>query len=204
MTQCVDEKNSESSPDPFAGEFTCRFCVPLACQKLSSVPHAQEIQKLDYSNRVLLEVLNASTTNISNVAELAADTQQFLTTLGAKLDLLLRWTGQLITQNLSLPPAVDVDINAHGVKIFLDGANRELDLAERNLILIYLSEHYPEPLRLYARLVHRDKNQQGIVYALKVEHCSEETQDVLEKYIFKVHRQHISHLKKQSQRSDNT
>ena len=199
MIECFDPIKTDSSEDLFAGEFIYRFSVPVVIQVLSDVPQAQEAQNIDFSNRILLEVLNTSASPLSNNKDMDTETLQFLTTLSAKLDLLLRWTGQLITDKLSLPSPIDLDINAHGIKLHVANDAEKLTLTRFNLINIYLSGYYPEPLRLYARLINTQSHSDGVVYDLKIEHCSEETQDALEKYIFKVHRQHISSLKKQSQ-----
>jgi len=198
MTQYIDQNDGDEADQVFAGKFYYRFCVPVACKKLQDAPHIHEVNKLDFSNRVLLEVLNTSTPSFSGTSELDNETQQFLSTLGAKLDLLLRWTGQLMTDKLNLPPQVDVDLNAHGIKLVLESQHQELDLAERNLIEIYICERYPEPLRLFTRLLGSERSDHGYSYSFKIENCGDETQDALERYIFKVHRQYISSLKKRS------
>jgi len=198
MTESMEQAIIESTPDPFAGEFFYRFVVPVGCQQISENPDIHEIQKLDFSNRILLEVLNSSSTQLPHNEEFGTDTQNLFSRLEAKMDLLLRWTGQLIADKLQFPAAIAIDINAHGIKLYAKGTLCQVNPNSLNLILVYLSEHYPEPLRLIARLIHVDQSAHEPVYTLAIENSSEEFSDALEKYIFKVHRQHISNRKKHS------
>jgi len=59
MNQVVDQSNNESLLDPFAGEFAYRFNIPVICHSLIEPPGLLDIQKNDFNNRILLEVLSS-------------------------------------------------------------------------------------------------------------------------------------------------
>jgi len=190
----VDQVEGE---DPFAGEFIYHFQSPVSCEALIEAPTPINLRQADAANRILLEVLNASTQQKFAQSGLDLETQQYLLAMDAKLELLLRWTGNLLNEKLSLPPVFEFGINAHGIKLFVTRNAQELSVNKYNLMKLYLSENYPEPLRLYTQLIRSESMPTQTAHILKIQFDQAETQEALEKYIFKCHRQQISSMKKQ-------
>lgn len=195
--EIVDQTDSSIDTDPFAGEFAFRCKLAVTAAALHQEPEADDLHQVNYGNLTLLEVLNASTHSLED-SDLDSETQRFLVTLDAKMEMLLRWTGQLLRQDLKLAPARDVEINAHGIKIY----NMDLNQAKIGHLFklnVFLSEHYPEPLQIFARLKQFERLNSGKAYCFKIERLDENVIDALEKYIFKRHRQQISSMKKNTQ-----
>jgi len=103
-----------------------------------------------------------------------------------------------VADKLKLPQSIKVDINAQSIKLHFKKDARPDYIEKQNLIFLYLSAHYPEPVRLYTRLLSTQVDENTMDYSLAFENCAEDIKEALEKYIFKIHRRDISSLRKRT------
>ncbi len=139
------------------------------------------------ANAELLRILAVIEEPISEPGEERAAAE--LQVLNAKLDVLIELTGRLLSAQEDVPPEVPVRLRATGMEWF---EPQPPAAGQRILLELFLSRHYPTPLRLAARVVTSSPADATSRIVAHFETQDESTRDWLEKRIFRHHRRMIA------------
>ena len=193
--------NTPGSDDPFAGTFVYRCSVPMSLESIAGPIDTELVHYQNRANEILLDVL--TTTPLSHLKQEEADGElkQYLVQLDSKLNLLLHWMGRMLSQQRQLPDKREIEINACAIKFSLTG-QYSISLQDYCRLQLFLDDNYLEPLILYAQIIDILDISNDKVITARFLGCEEIVADMLERYIFKLHRHDVAKSKKQHNGDD--
>jgi len=150
----------------------------------------------DAANENCLRIVLGLDDVVHELADEAVELSQELQRLDFKVNVILELVAQLVSQNLSLPEDHAIKLGSHFIQWLAQtppgqvGQSLELKL--------YLDSRFPFPLRLTGRISALDQLADGCNTTLALDQQQEQTQELLEKYVFRCHRRHIARMKTQT------
>lgn len=181
----LSRMSDSTSPGPLDDTLILSDRLPLRWQSLDASPPAAELEHWDRRNADVLHALLALDEGSRLSEEGGEPIAQEILRLERKLDFVLDLLARALGERLEVPAPVDLRLSERGLQWAADppiapGTWLELEL--------HLSDRYPIPLRLCARVA--TASAEGCVVAFTG--VSEAGRDILAKLIFRAHRRGIS------------
>jgi hypothetical protein len=181
----LSRMSDPTSPGPLDDTLVLSDRLPLRWQTLGDAPPATELAHWDRRNVEVLHALLALDEGSRLGEEGGEPLAQEMLRLERKLDFVLDLLARALGEGLEVPAPVDLRLSERGLQWVAEptiepGTWLELEL--------HLSDRYPIPLRLCARVV--TASAEGC--AATFTGVSEGGRDILAKLIFRAHRRGIS------------
>ncbi len=175
-------------------EFGGLFCEVNCPLYLSPVEARVVISpSIDLANqnclRIILGLDEVVHEHVDESLEISHDLQR----LDFKVNVILELVAQLISQNIELPPSVDLKLGSHALQWI--SSEMPTQLGQLLEVKLYLDPRFSFPLTLSGQVVDLRKVGNAHQIQLELDPPTLQTQELLEKYIFRCHRRHIARIK---------
>ncbi|MBS4096578.1 MAG: PilZ domain-containing protein [Sulfuricella sp.] len=164
--------------------------LPLAWHA-AEPPGEETLQGWMFTNAVLLRALATMDAQpTERDVDPNGDADRKLERLEAKLDLALNLLAQLIARDAPKPEACPATLSATAIEWF----SSKIPATGNLVITLYLDPRLPQPLQLPAQVLESAPAEGGHRTLAEFHHLDEETQEWLERMVFRRHRRHIQAL----------
>lgn len=157
--------------------------LPLSVATVSRIPSAQELVLINTGNEQLLKTV----TLLEEKVDVDEDDEilQELKKQDMKINMLLDMLSTLLMQTNAIPPASEITLTDHWIKI-MDGVSAP---EGECCVKLYLNAAIPRPLMLYGTLT-KDPNAASV--QISFQGMSASLVNALDKYIFRFHRRMVA------------
>ncbi len=187
---------------PVADGLIYKANIPFCWQILSSTLSAHESLKLRESNRQILQLLLKDGT-VQDMDAISDPIALELNRLDLKLDLLITLVGTLLSKEVGVPERRKVWLGSEGLQVLLD-SSPESDIKQAEYVStlsadsclvkvsLFLDAQFPQPLSFVATVDIKQQAETGSLMVASFQDMDQDTQDLLEKFIFQHHRRVIA------------
>lgn len=173
------------------GGLYCDLHVPLEWEPLTASDSPVGVDLVNQNRLKIILGLDEVIHEADENPELGQELQR----LDFKVNIILELVGQLVSHNLTLPPSSSIKLGPDTVQwVTREPAPSQGQTLE---IRLYLDQRFPFPLSLRGQVAGLAQTPAGSQVQLVLDPMSEQTQDLLEKFIFRCHRRHIARMKTQ-------
>lgn len=187
--QEIEKLLKDSLKDPLKESLVCYQQIPLRWHKLETPLSDAQWSAIRNDNMKLMEVLVGAEDTGDAEQKLDKDTHKEIRRLDAKLNLMMAWLGQLIRQQQNLPQPQAVALSAQGLQFESDAPLMKNDDL---LVELYLEAHYPQAFIAMAKVLDLKPLEKGYELTASFIHLSEQDQQWLHKFVFRIHRRQIA------------
>lgn len=190
---------AQKTGDPFKDHLVCYQQIPVRWRKLDHALSDSELFNLHNENIRLMEVLVGGEDVRESDASMDKDSMKEIKKLDAKLNLLMGWIGMLLQQQQKLPVAQTVSLSSHGLQFQSDDRNLRED--DNLCVEMFLEPSYPQAFTTVGKVVKVDPqvSSPGVQIVVLFAQLSEQSQLLLDKYIFQLHRRQVALSRKHPQ-----
>ena len=163
--------------------------VPLKWKVLKDTPDAAHLVQMNESTEEILRIFYVLDEYHAEPEDEHNPLAQELKRIDFKVNLVLDLVGQILSNSLSIPAPVDMQLSAQGIAWLNTKAPDVGDLIHME---IYLKPKFPRPINMYARVKSTDPVQTNLRIEAHFEYMSEQVSNWLEKIVFRQHRRMIA------------
>ena len=161
--------------------------LPLSWRSAEALSE-ENVRAWMHTNAVLLRALaTMEIPQLERDNEPGAENEKRLERLEAKLDLALDLLARLLARDTAKPPAYPATLSATAIEWLGNTTPPSGDL----VISLYLDPRLPQPLHLPAAVIASTPTSAGQRTLAEFRRLDEETQEWLERMVFRQHRRHI-------------
>jgi hypothetical protein len=184
--------------DPLKENLVCRQEIPLRWRKLEGELSDSEIMMIHNDNLKFMEVLLSGEDTADVEQHRDKEVLKELHKIDAKLNLLMNWFSRIIWQQQEFPTPQTVDLSAKGLQFVHNdqGSGEEVVENDELFIEMFLEPRYPQPFITLAKVLRVNTQPQGREVLVRFIHLSEQTQEWLNKYVFRLHRRQVALARK--------
>jgi hypothetical protein len=219
--QDLHELSKHELEDPMKDSLVCHQEIPIRWRILDHAISDGEWMTIHNDNIKLMEVLINGDDTVDIEQQRDKEVFKEIRKLDAKLNLMMSWLGRILWQEQEMPALQTVSLSAKGM-LFHNGAwnhrskdalpNRganELNdrfnnltktpvIAENDELFmeLFLEPRYPHPFTTLAKVFHVDSQNNGQELLVRFIHMSEQNQQWLDKYVFRLHRRQVAMARK--------
>jgi hypothetical protein len=198
----MPETKSQVTDDPIKDHLVCYQLIPVRWRRQDQALSESELFNIHNENARLMEVLVGGEDIRDIEASMDKDSLKEMKKLDAKLNLLMGWIGQLLQQQLHLPPAQTVCLSACGLQFQSDDSNAGALREDDNLCIeMFLDPSYPQAFTAVSEVVKVNPQapSPGVEIVARFTQLSEQNQIWLDKYVFQLHRRQVALSRKHPQ-----
>ncbi len=175
-------------------EFGGLFCEVNCPLDLSLIKARGTITpSVDLANQNCLSVILGLDEAVHEHADESLEISHDLQRLDFKVNVILELVAQLVSQNIELPPSADLKLGSHALQWI--SSELPAQLGQLLQVKLYLDKRFSFPLTLSGQVVDVRQVGNSNQVQLELDPQTEQTQELLEKYIFRCHRRHIARIK---------
>lgn len=190
----------EHAGDPFFDGLIYDDLVPVVWAYLDSQPRDEQLIAANDANRQLLRLMASLGDKLPEQGDDNVEYNAELERLDLKLNVLLDIAGQLIRDQLKLPPGDPISMGHNGLEWWAEQAP---DAGRLISVKLYIDSVVPRPLQLFGVVCIDDKRATidgRTAVRIKYMGLGQACEDELEKFIFRHHRKRIA-LERQPDKS---
>jgi len=204
----IQKRVQQKYEDPFKDELHCRQEIPLRWNKMTHSLSDDQWMLIQNDNFRLMEVLIGGEDTLD--PEQMRDREVFkeIRKLDAKLNLLMSWLGRIMWQQQETPSMQPISLSANGLRFYNDfqknnGDVKNVELAENDELFmeLFLEPRYPQPFTTLAKVVHINLQNARQELSVQFVHMNEQNRQLLDKYVFRLHRRQVALTRKKNHAS---
>lgn len=187
-----DSPNNCAQPtmnDPLSDKLVYQDNLALSCSIVDWPMDPAALLDINQQNIQLLEALLILGEILPELEEPKDQVLQEIRYLDVKINLMLSWLGTLMNQQQDRPATHSIHLCSAGLAFDSDNP---VGTGEDVMLDIYLSEQFPQPLRLPASVISSDKCEQYYTVVVYFQGLSEQVTDLLDKFVFRQHRRLVA------------
>lgn len=207
-------KMAQEIEDPIKDQLVCRQQIRLRWRKLDQPLSDSQLQLVHADNLRLMEVLVSGEESLDSEQQRDKEVFKELRKLDAKLNLMMSWLGQFMWQQQSMPELQSVSLSSKGL-LFHGGIqnyifnsaddhgnnqnkSKNISVCENDVLFmeLFLEPRYPHPFTTVSKVVNVNSLSSGQELSVKFIFVSEQNQQWLDKYIFRLHRRQVASARK--------
>ena len=177
---------------PFDDMLVCEQMIALSWERAIDLSPDNGLQT-NQRNMRLLGLLNSFDESRSENPEEFSENSAALLRLEAKVDLLLDLFSDLLKKTPMDHQQCTVRLSAKGLE--WESNAEHFESGEPLWISLRLDPKLPQPIKLLARVISSENNQNTVKTLVAFEGLSEELIDLLEKAVFRIHRRQVANRK---------